>query len=78
MWLKNKGMPDISSLPKFQRDEGQNRQHNTHDPEAGNDLGFVVSFLLKMVVQGRHQENPAAFAVLLFGVFEVADLENNG
>ena len=37
----------------------------------------MISELLIMMVQGRHLENPPAFAVFLFRVFEITHLNHN-
>jgi hypothetical protein len=49
---------------------------DANDPEPGYDLGFMETFLLIMVVQRRHQEDPAAFAILTLGKLKPAHLHN--
>ena len=61
-------------LSQLQRYHRYYRQEDADDPETGYDLGFMKAFLLVMVVQRRHQEDPAALAKSFPGVFKPAYL----
>ena len=67
----------VQVLSKFEGGDGKDGEHDAHDPESGDDFGFGVALLLVMVVERAHQEDASAFTVFLFGVFEVAHLEDD-
>src|SRR5665213_2383512 len=62
---------------QFQARQADKTQQHRDDPEAHDDLRFLPSRLLEVMVQRRHLEEAPAFAVAQPRVLEPADLRHH-
>ena len=59
-------------LPQFQSRQRKQRKHQRHNPKAHDHFRFAPSQQLKVMMNGRHAENPLA------AQFERTNLQNHG
>src|SRR5665213_1065147 len=71
-WPKNSMFIVRPASAQFKGGDGRQHEQRSHDPEPHDHFAFRDALQLKMVVQGRHRENPLAPHL------EAGDLHDDG